>query len=146
MAKPASFLAVLLFLVPIVAALDRVTAGGSLGVDVDDPEEKVLEGPDDEGELTIGVRVAVKNTSESEESVDLVVQGLDRDGYEVFEFVVSGVIKPGQSRTLTDRDYLSDHLHSTIVRWRVDQVSIRGAQPGSAARPSHAPPGKERRG
>jgi hypothetical protein len=146
MVKAATRIAVVLVLCTIAGSLDGPAAGSSLGVEVDDPESKILEGADDEGDLTVGMRVSVKNTSESEESVELVVQGLDRDGYELFEFYLSGVVKAGQTRNLTDRDYVPENLHKSIVRWRVDQLSIRGAQAGSAAGPGSAPPGKDRRG
>lgn len=146
MGTSAKRLAAMLLLGTIVGSPGGAAAGSSLGLEIDDPESKVLEGADDEGDLTVGIRVSVKNTSENEESVELVVQGLDRDGYELFEFYMSGVVKAGQTRNLTERDFVPENIHKSIVRWRVDQVSIRGAQAGRAAGPGSAPPGKDRRG
>jgi hypothetical protein len=111
-------------------------AGARLSVEVDEPECKILQAADKDGDLEIAIKVSVQNTSESEAEVKAIVQGIDREGFEVFELRLSDAIKAGQTRVLTDSDFLQERRYKTIVRWRVEEVTVRPGQPGSAAQPT----------
>jgi hypothetical protein len=103
-----------------------------LSIEVDDPECKILQPADKDGDIEIAIKVTVQNTSETEVEVKTIIQGIDREGFEVFEVRLSDAVKAGQSRVLTDSDFLQERRFKSIVRWRVEEVTVRPGQPGSA--------------
>jgi hypothetical protein len=105
-------------------ALPSFAAAPRLGIEIAPPEHKVVDGPNADGDLDLSVKVMVKNTLEMDESVQVVVQALDRDDYEVLEVVMSGPIRAGKSRTLTQSAVLEQEAYRTIVSWRVEEVTI----------------------
>jgi hypothetical protein len=110
-------------------------AAPRLGIEIASPEHKVLEGPNEDGDLELSVKVMVKNTLEMDESVQIVVQALDRDDYEVLEVVLAGPIRAGKARPLTQSALLQKEVYRTIVAWRVEEVTI-------TALPADAPESK----
>ena len=115
-------------------------AGARLGIEVDEPECKILQPADKDGDIEIAIKVTVQNTSETEAEVKTIIQGIDREGFEVFEVRLSDAVKAGQSRVLTDSDFMQERRFKSIVRWRVEEVTVRPGQPGNAAQPpSEAP-------
>jgi hypothetical protein len=111
-------------------------AAPHLGIEVGEPQRKVVDGPDDDGDLKVSFKVEVKNTAEIDVEVELVVSGLDRDNFELFDFTISGVVKNGRPRVLTDTQYIKQRLYNLITRWQVEEVTIRGEQPNNAVQPS----------
>jgi hypothetical protein len=109
---------ILMIAVPSIAAPPR------LGIEVATPEHKVLDGPNADGDLELSVKVMVKNTLDMDESVQIVVQALDRDDYEVLEVVLAGPIRAGKARLLTQSAVLQKDVYRTIVAWRVEEVTI----------------------
>jgi len=71
----------------------------------------------------------VKNTLDMDESVQIVVQALDRDDYEVLEVVLSGPVRAGKSRPLTQSAMLQQDVYRTVVAWRVEEVTITALPP-----------------
>jgi len=110
--------------VALFLAVPSFAAAPRLGIEVAAPEHKVLEGPNEDGELDISVKVMVKNTLDMDESVQIVVQALDRDDFEVLEVVLAGPIRAGKARPLTQSAMLQNDAYRTIVAWRVEEVSI----------------------
>ena len=74
----------------------------------------------------------VKNTLDMDESVQIVVQALDRDDYEVLEVVLSGPIRAGKARPLTQSALLQKEVYRTITAWRVEEVTITALPADSA--------------
>jgi hypothetical protein len=109
---------ILMIAVPSIAAPPR------LGIEIAPPEHKVLDGPNADGDLELSVKVMVKNTLDMDESVQIVVQALDRDEYEVLEVVLAGPIRAGKARPLTQSALLQKDVYRTIVTWRVEEVTI----------------------
>lgn len=95
-----------------------------LGIEVAPPEHKVIDGPNDDGDLDLSVKVMVKNTLDMDESVQVVVQAVDRDDFEVLEVVMSGPIRAGRSRPLTQSAVVQQDAYRTIIAWRVEEVTI----------------------
>jgi hypothetical protein len=105
-------------------ALPALAAAPRLGIEVDPPEHKVIDGPNEDGDLDLSVKVMVKNTLDMDESVQVVVQAIDRDEFEVLEVVMSGPIRAGKSRSLTQSAVLQQDAYRSIVAWRVEEVTI----------------------
>jgi len=107
-----------LLVLPAFAAPPR------LGIEVATPEHKVIDGPNEDGDLDLSVKVMVKNTLDMDESVQIVVQAVDRDDFEVLEVVMSGPIRAGKARPLSQSAVLQQDAYRTIVAWRVEEVTI----------------------
>jgi len=107
-----------------VLALPAFAAAPRLGIEVAPPEHKVIDGPNEDGDLDLSVKVLVKNTLDMDESVQVVVQAIDRDEFEVLEVVMSGPIRAGKSRSLTQSAVLQQDAYRSIVAWRVEEVTI----------------------
>jgi len=115
--------------VACVLAFPTFAAAPRLGIEVAPPEHKVLDGPNADGDLDLSVKVMVKNTLDMDESVQIVVQALDRDDYEVLEVVLSGPVRAGKSRPLTQSAMLQQDVYRTVVAWRVEEVTITALPP-----------------
>jgi hypothetical protein len=107
-----------------VLVLPAFAAAPRLGIEVAPPEHKVIDGPNEDGDLDLSVKVMVKNTLDMDESVQVVVQAIDRDEFEVLEVVMSGPIRAGKSRSLTQSAVLQQDAYRSIVAWRVEEVTI----------------------
>ena len=131
--------AVVAMLVGLILAVPSAASAAAprLGIEIAPPEHKVLEGPNEDGDLELSVKVMVKNTLEMDESVQIVVQALDRDDYEVLEVVLSGPIRAGKARPLTQSALLQKEVYRTITAWRVEEVTIT-ALPADGAPESKA--------
>lgn len=81
---------------------------------------KVLGGPDEDGDLKISIKVTVRNTTGGDQDVKVVVRAVDNDHYEVFDVELSGKVKAGETRTLTDTQYINEKLYKTIARWEIE--------------------------
>jgi hypothetical protein len=115
--------------VACVLAFPTFAAAPRLGIEIAPPEHKVLDGPNADGDLDLSVKVMVKNTLDMDESVQIVVQALDRDDYEVLEVVLSGPVRAGKSRPLTQSAMLQQDVYRTVVAWRVEEVTITALPP-----------------
>ena len=146
MFKSPSRLWALLFVIAIIPSSHADLSAAPLGLDVGAPQHKILGGPDEDADLEISVKVMVKNTSGQVQHVDLVVHALDREGFEVFEIFLSGVLKGGQTRAITGSDYIQERRYKTIVGWQIKEVTITGGQPdGDAQPPAEHPSGARNR-
>ena len=124
--------AVVLMLLVLMLAVPSIAAPPRLGIEIAAPEHKVLDGPNADGDLELSVKVMVKNTLEMDESVQIVVQALDRDEYEVLEVVLAGPVRAGKARPLTQSALLQRDVYRTIVAWRIEEVTITALQADGA--------------
>lgn len=67
------------------------------------------------------VKVYVQNQSEIEREVSLHYKGVDREGFQVEDFYLSGRIPPKQARTLTDRKITKIVAFERIYKWELDK-------------------------
>lgn len=121
--------AVVVMLVSLSFAIPSIAAPAPrLGIEVAAPEHKVLDGPNADGDLELSVKVMVRNTLDMDESVQIVVQALDRDDYEVLEVVLAGPVRAGKARPLTQSAVLQKDVYRTIAAWRIEEVTITALQ------------------
>jgi len=84
-------------------------------------EAKAISGPDEDGDLLVSIKVTVTNNADSERSVNLQIQALDGEEFEVFECNLEGKVDPEATRTISDTDYINAELYRSISQWRVDE-------------------------
>lgn len=73
---------------------------------------------DSEGDISVAIKATVKNLSE-DTYVELYIQGIDEDGFEMLSIELSGEIPIGDSKVLTTReDYVDKKLLKQVVEWQ----------------------------
>jgi hypothetical protein len=81
---------------------------------------KVVNGPDDDGDLEISVKVNVRNTTLKDMDVRVIVRAVDGEDYEVFDMPLSGKVTGRGTRVLTDTQFISEKVYKTVVRWEIE--------------------------
>ena len=81
---------------------------------------KVVDGPDEDGDLEISVKVNVRNTAGKDQDVKIKVRAVDAEDYEVFDMPITGIVKARETRVLTDTQFISEKVYRTIVRWEIE--------------------------
>lgn len=72
---------------------------------------------EDESEISFAIKAVVQNRSDDPKVV-VELQGLDRDGFAIYDAILEGTIPIGTSRVLTDRkDSVDKKLFEQIVGW-----------------------------
>lgn len=82
---------------------------------------KVLNGPDDDGDLEISVKLNVRNVTAKDQDVKVAVRAVDAEEYEVFDVHLTGKVKAREGRVLTDTQFISEKVYKTIVRWEIEE-------------------------
>ena len=72
---------------------------------------------DDDGEVSFAIKALVENDSNSED-VYVSLQGLDNEGFEVYEMMLTGKISTGESKVLTTSDYVEEKIFEQIINWQ----------------------------
>jgi len=74
-------------------------------------------------ELWFSVKALVTNNTASPRTVLIGIQGIDRDGFELKDFIMRGSLEANETRFLTDRQYMPKDNFQKVVRWQVESVS-----------------------
>ena len=82
---------------------------------VSDIAVKVLSVED--GSTSFSIKATVENQS-GDEDVNVQLQGVDAEGFEIEVTYLSGHIPAGMTKTLTTRGYIEDSLYKQITRWQ----------------------------
>jgi hypothetical protein len=79
---------------------------------------KVLKRDEDDETLTFAIKADVTNKTDDED-VYLTLQGLDADGFEVYNISISGRIPCNATKTLTTKeDYVAFSDYDAVVFWQ----------------------------
>lgn len=83
-------------------------------------ETKKLNDINEDGEISFAIKALVENDfHDDDENVDIVLQGLDSDGFVIHEIDLLGKVPLGTSKVLTEKeDYFSFQTYSKIVDWQ----------------------------
>lgn len=104
----------------IILALVGSVLSAQQGLEFSGLAHKVLAGPDSDGDLQISIKVNVRNTTKTDHDAKVVVRAVDNDDYEVYDVQLTGKVKAGQTRTLTDTQYINEKVYKSIVRWEIE--------------------------
>jgi len=74
-------------------------------------------------ELWFSVKALVTNNTASPRTVVIGIQGVDREGFELKDFIMRGSLEANETRFLTDRQYMPKENFQKVVHWRVESVS-----------------------
>lgn len=113
--------------IPLAVAVTIVpsfpSSGGELphGVVVERIDHKVLSGPDEDGDLKISVKVVLRNSTDEDVVVDLEIEAIDSDDFEVLDVSLSGMVAAKGSRSLSDWQYVNEKSYKSIAKWQLDE-------------------------
>ena len=110
------------FVLPVVLGCSvAVVEAGAPGIEYGEVGHKVVDDhPDRDGELKISIKLSVRNNSEEDIEVDVMIRALDAEGFEVFEANLEGTVRADETRVLTDSNYISPRIYKMISRWEIE--------------------------
>jgi hypothetical protein len=53
---------------------------------------------------------------------------VDRDGFELTDLALRGVLRPGETKRLSDQDYMPHKDYLAIAKWQIDSLSVDEAE------------------
>lgn len=81
---------------------------------------KIIDGPDSDGDIHYAIKADVTNTGQRDR-VNVKLQAVDGDGFEVTDLYLSGDIAPGETKTLTDKRMIAEKDYDNIKDWRITE-------------------------
>ena len=85
---------------------------------VSDIVTKVIKKEDEDGDISFAIKALIENDSDDED-IYVNLQGLDSDGFEIYDVTLTGKISIGKSNTLTTKvTYINKELFEQIVTWQ----------------------------
>ncbi|HEU4434780.1 MAG TPA: hypothetical protein VFR51_15450 [Pyrinomonadaceae bacterium] len=106
----------------LILTLPLISPATSLpkGLEFSGLAHKVVDGPDEDSDLEISVKVNVRNTTGKDRDVKIKVRAVDAEEYEVFDMPITGIVNAHETRVLTDTQFISEKVYRTIVRWEIE--------------------------
>ncbi len=92
---------------------------------VGDISTKKMSEVDNSGDVWFSIKALVKNTAQVDKKVDLVLQAVDSDGFELKSISLTGSIKAGGEEILTDKTYMPDKQYRGINKWKLVRIQAR---------------------
>jgi hypothetical protein len=81
---------------------------------------KMISGPDSAGDIKFSVKVEAHNSGTKDKEVDILVRGVDAEGFEIVDLKLKGKVKAGQKRDLTESNYANQQAYQSIVKWEIE--------------------------
>ena len=78
---------------------------------------------EEDGEIEFSVKILVENKFDDPDVI-LEIQGLDSEGFEIFDIIVTGNVPFGNKKSLTTRDEVNAKLYKRITNWQDKDKSI----------------------
>jgi hypothetical protein len=92
-------------------------------INVDDISTRIVESVDDAGDLWYAIKATVVNSSNQDLEVDVEIQGVDDEGFELTSVNVRGVLLRESDKILTERTFLQERIFEEIAQWQVKEIS-----------------------
>ena len=106
----------------LILMLPLITAALSApkGLEFSGLAHKIVDGPDEDGDLEISVKVNVRNTTGKDQDVKIKVRAVDAEDFEVFDMPITGIVKARETRVLSDTQFISEKVYKSVVRWEIE--------------------------
>jgi hypothetical protein len=111
---------VLLIAIALLSGIGAYADDLPTGVVVERLDHKVLSGPDKDGDVRISVKAVVKNTTDRDVEIDITLEAIDAEDFEVLDVPLSGTIPAHGAKALSDWQYLAEKTYKTIATWRLE--------------------------
>jgi len=72
---------------------------------VSDIASKIMSGVDSAGDVWFSVKVTAKNMSNETKKVNVTLQAIDNDGFELKTETLQGTFEPNEIKILTEKSY-----------------------------------------
>ncbi len=102
---------------------------GSDEIQVTEVAVKELE-VDADGDRWFSGKATVKNRTKQSVAVDVYIQGIDAEGFEIMDIWLEGRLDPNETKVLTNREFTSETSYTQIVEWRLRSVDIESTNGG----------------
>jgi hypothetical protein len=79
---------------------------------------------DDSGDVWFAIAADVTNNTQDPVEIRLKLQAVDSDGFELTDLALRGVLRPGETKRLSDQDYMPHKDYLAIAKWQIDSLSV----------------------
>jgi hypothetical protein len=94
------------------------------GVTIGQIATKLRSEADHAGEVTFAIAVDVTNNTQDAIEVNVAVQAVDDDGFELHDMTLFGLLGPGETKRLSDQGYMPERDYRAIAKWQVEEARI----------------------
>ena len=108
-------------LLALLLSFSAAPVRGEELVEVSGIKSKIVEPADDHGDLLVSFKAAVRNLTDSPQELEVWIQGIDREDFEVVEVQLFGKFKPKETRELTNMIYVREQTYASVVKWQVEE-------------------------
>ncbi len=126
MSRIGILLAIMALLALMGCKSDRSSAPGQPGPDdvrISDLAVKSFGQHTTQGELWFSAKAMVHNNTSSPRRIEVDVQGVDQEGFELEDVYLRGDFSPNESKILTNRDFMPEPLFNKVIRWQVRDIT-----------------------
>ena len=89
-----------------------------MSIELTDIQVKKLD--EEDKMVDFAIKCTVTNNSDEEDYIEIMIQGLDEDGFEVYMIDFYEKIPIGKSKVLTTREtYVKRKIFKSIVKWQL---------------------------
>lgn len=96
---------------------------GHNDVIVSDLAVKSLKQYTTDGELWFSAKVTVKNNISSAKTIEIIIQGIDKDSFEIEDVYLEGYFNPNETKTLTNREFSPIDEFNKIIKWQIRKIN-----------------------
>lgn len=93
-----------------------------MAINVENISTKILKKDNEDNTISFALKADVTNIKGdeySEEEVNIEIQGVDSEGFEIISVYLSGNVKFGTTKTLTSREDYQDHDEfKQVMKWQ----------------------------
>ena len=72
---------------------------------------------DEDGLVDVAIKATIENQSDDED-VMVELQGVDREGFEVYSVYLDGHVPLGKSKVLTTKELIEKSIYQMIAHWQ----------------------------
>ncbi|MGG6296595.1 hypothetical protein ACQ4M4_19565 [Leptolyngbya sp. AN02str] len=84
---------------------------------------KQMSQPDDSGDIYYAIKATVQNNSGRPLEVNISIQAVDEDDFELTDVSLSSEIAADETKTITDKTFMPHSDYVQIAKWQIKSVS-----------------------
>lgn len=85
---------------------------------------KLRSEPDESGDVSYAIAVDVTNNTQQAVEAFVDLQAVDSDGFELTDVTLRGSLGPGETKRLSDQNYMPHRDFLAIAKWQVEDAGI----------------------
>lgn len=80
---------------------------------------------DSGGDVWFSIKVPIKNSSQRDRDVTVILKAVDLEDFEVKTVILNGNVRAGREEVLTDKTYMAEKEYRHIKEWKIVSLTER---------------------